>query len=496
VVPPLLDIPDINISTTAWATDVLPDFIWPCYHFVQDLDRGFDAVISALDAIAEAAASVGFDEPLTGQLSGLEAMPEEARTIALELLVERDIYDQAFSEAFAHSLGVYPDAPGSWLLEPWRDRGLTPDVAKAEAELGRVIAESFHGQMPVPTRAKAIYLRGLMKAGRMKLTDLDVVNLLPRYPNKLADKERLEVETFIRASFIASLRGESLIDSDADDRRVNWCRRFWRENWNLFACRKPDSGYLPAGSPAEFEKLLAEYSERANSLRLRFEKTALSVDPDLYDPDRYEVLTGIAARVVRLIEGAVSAPPLWTDEFGANLMRSIIEAKINIRWLEYKNDPEMYRAFKNYGRGRLKLLKLHTEAYTETLDEIPEHLTTYLEHLDEEVNADVWEEFQEIDIRTTFSGVSARQMAIDVGLKEDYDFVFAPASGTTHGDWIALDRYALVRCRSPLHLWHRIPSEQTDLLVDPAVMDTLLGMADEVIDIYVSIIATESTTGT
>jgi len=43
-------------------------------------------------------------------------------------------------------------------------------------------------------------------------------------------------------------------------------------------------------------------------------------------------------------------------------------------------------------------------------------------------------------MRTTFSGVSARQMAIDVGLNHDYDFVFAPASGTTHGDWIALDR--------------------------------------------------------
>ena len=74
-------------------------------------------------------------------------------------------------------------------------------------------------------------------------------------------------------------------------------------------------------------------------------------------------------------------------------------------------------------------------------------------------------------------------MAIDVGLNHDYDFVFAPASGTTHGDWIALDRYSLVRYCSPLHLWHRTPGEQTDLLDDSAVMDNLLGIAEEVVEI-------------
>ena len=120
--------------------------------------------------------------------------------------------------------------------------------------------------------------------------------------------------------------------------------------------------------------------------------------------------------------------------------------------------------------GRLKLLLLHTEQYIESLDEVPQHLEEYLAHLELEVNADLSEEFQEISLATTFSDESARKMAIEVGLKDDYDFVFAPASGSTHGDWVALDRYALVRCRNPLHLWHRIPNDDPALVLDTSTM--------------------------
>jgi len=148
----------------------------------------------------------------------------------------------------------------------------------------------------------------------------------------------------------------------------------------------------------------------------------------------------------------------------------------------------LYTRFKDYGRGRLKLLKLHTEDYVDSFDPVPEHLATYLDHLTSEVMEDLWEEYQEISVDRTFSGVTIRQMAIDVGLKSDYDFVFAPTSGAAHGDWTALDRYALVRCRNPLHLWHRIPRFDAGVLVDPPVMGTVLGLANEVIDEYIAAI--------
>jgi len=105
------------------------------------------------------------------------------------------------------------------------------------------------------------------------------------------------------------------------------------------------------------------------------------------------------------------------------------------------------------------------------------------------VNADLWEEFQTIDLDSTFSNVPIRRMAIDVGLKNDYDLVFSPASGSAHGDWTALDRYALSRCRNSLHMWHRIAEFDDHLSDDPSGVTFLLTLADEVVTEYIAILS-------
>ncbi|MEW6477168.1 MAG: DUF5677 domain-containing protein [Actinomycetota bacterium] len=472
-----------NLSLSSWLKDALPDFLWLCAHIADHPLRGMYLVTRALDVVDDVLKEHGTETSSWGRLTQFEGFPVEVRSPVLDALEGEGIYEQAFPEEFAHALGMYPDAPGRWLLDTWRRRGLSVDPEVAQRYLAPIIAESFHGQHLVPTRAKFVYIRGVVKAGRLHVpAESDMPELLSRYPERLTEQERSKTEPAIRATFGAMLD----LDGDAEVRR-EWCQRFWRSNWSLYSCISPESPYLGGGEPqdrADVAAVLAHFRDASEQLRRRLEEVALRIDPDLYTPDRYEVLTGIATRVIRLVEGAAGAPLLWTDEYGAMLMRSVVEAKILIRWLDHKADPRLYTRFKDYGRGRLKLLKLHAEEYADSLEDVPDHLARYLEHLDAEVNADVWEEFQEISIDKTFSGVTARQMAIDVGLKSDYDFVFAPASGTTHGDWTALDRYALVRCRNPLHMWHRIPNFDVAVLVDPSVMQTVVAMADDVIDEY------------
>lgn len=481
VIPPILTVP--NLSFSSWIKDGLPDFLWLCAHIAENPLQGMYVLVKALDVIDEALKENGTERPSCGRLTQFEAFPFDVREPVLDRLESEGIYDQAFPEELAHALGMYGDAPGSWLIEPWRRRGISVDPAVAQRYLAPIIAESFHGQHLVPTRAKFVYLRGVVKAGRLHFpAESDIPDLFSRYPEHLNEEERSKAEPSIRATFGAMAD----LDDDADVRR-EWCKRFWRSNWNLYSCIQPETSSAPRSDAPERSEVAAVFKyfrDRCDQLRQRFEKVALRVDPDLYEPDRHEVLTGIAARVMRLVEGAAGAPLLWTDEYGASLMRSVIEAKILIRWLEHKSDLALYTRFKDYGRGRLKLLKLHTEEYVDSLDDVPDHLAAYLEHLNMEVNADVWEEYQEININKTFSGVTARQMAIDAGLKSDYDFVFAPASGTTHGDWTALDRYALARCRNPLHMWHRIPNFDVGVTGDPSLMETVLGMADDVIAEY------------
>jgi Family of unknown function (DUF5677) len=175
---------------------------------------------------------------------------------------------------------------------------------------------------------------------------------------------------------------------------------------------------------------------------------------------------------------------LWTPDFGSWLLRSSVEAKIVMTWLEHTGG-DVYASFKDYGRGKLKLLKLHIEDFVdEQGDETDSAVKHYLEALTAEVNQDIWEEWQEISIDKTFSGVNARAMAVTVGLKIDYDLAFAPASGSAHGDWVALDREALTRCMNPLHRWHRINRTSMRRVITPELLDQTLNFVDDIVDVY------------
>jgi hypothetical protein len=471
----------------SWIKDFLPDFLWMCAHVSDDNTDGMYAIAVTLDAIDEVLKDRSVELHNYGRLTQFEEFPEEIRAPVLETLEEQGIYDRSFPEGFAHALGMYPEAPGKWLIEPWLRRGLSVDPEAAQGYLANIVSESFHGQHLVATRVKYMYLRGLAKSGHLQIAPgMDLGDFLVRYPKNLSEDERSRAEPSFRAAFLAMFGGST---ESSDVARLDWCQRFWRSNWAIYACVKhelPSSLGTDAPDRAEVTATLTTFREESARLQTRFEEVALKTDPDLYAPDRFEVLTGITSRVLRLVDGAVNAPLLWTDEYGAILFRSIIEAKILLRWLGAKNDTALYTQFKNYGRGKLKLLKLHAEDYIDSLEDVPEHLTGYLEHLDSEVNADIWEEYQEISVSSTFAGVTARNMAIEAGLKNDYDFVFAPASGSAHGDWTALDRYALTRCLNPLHMWHRIPDFDARSVVDPAGMQTALAMADEVVTEYIS----------
>jgi len=44
-----------------------------------------------------------------------------------------------------------------------------------------------------------------------------------------------------------------------------------------------------------------------------------------------------------------------------HLIRSLVDERIVVAWLLKRDDPEMYRAFKDYGAGKRKLYKLKLE---------------------------------------------------------------------------------------------------------------------------------------
>jgi hypothetical protein len=493
VLPPMLQVP--NLQLTNWLRDIFPDMLWLCSTLAKDVGAGLHVCARTLDAIDAAVEKVcgrpnGRPICASGALTDFEAIPHEARQQVLDDLQGASLYEVAFPLDFAHALGMYPQGPGGWVLEPWRTRGVSIDPAAAEALLSDVVTQSFNGQSLLATRAKFLYLRSFFKAGRVVLTVRDTgIELYPKYPDRITEEERQIVEPTIRAQFGAIIRvgGQSAA-------REAWARTFWRSNWRLYVCKLPraaDEGLGTAGEQrAKVDDAIQTFRAAATNLQREFEATVRPVDPDLYAPDRYEVLTGITARVLRLVRISAGNPILWTGEYGSHVLRSVVEGRIVLKWLEHKSDSSLYTKFKQYGRGRLKLLKLHVEEYLDSLSDPPEPLRKFAEDLDAEVNADTWEEFQEISVDKTFSSVTIRQMAIDVGLKREYDFAYAPASGEAHGDWIALDRSALVRCRNPLHMWHRIPNTDYGVVLQTSLIGMAVQMAASLLEDYSAAVTT------
>ena len=107
--------------------------------------------------------------------------------------------------------------------------------------------------------------------------------------------------------------------------------------------------------------------ERVASVVSDLEQRLKGVDPDLYDPDRYEVAVGLTTRIVRIAQSGAAEPSLWRPEASHALLRAAVESRIALEWLAKQDDSSIFTTYKDYGRGHLKLYKLHLEDHMATM---------------------------------------------------------------------------------------------------------------------------------
>lgn len=560
--PPLMNIAGGAINAVHWELDDLPDFLiivrylsergGPSavdrLHFMLDI---IDAMLGAGAPDSRAAAALarnsaaagktaddvaqpeGVDEArcatpeqeasrldsekappeahvFAGRLTDFDNIDEEQRPKLLADLLHEGLYEELIPEELAHVLCMYPDAPASWLLQPWRDRGLTIDPVAAERVLNNLLVKAGPHQGDVATWAKALICRRHLAAGRTHLPSKQSWDHYTGWPNHEDEEQNRAAEAGYRAMYGALAHFEGAFV----ERRRHWAKTFWRANWKVYACRwrnedlafdlavtdigadgaedaEPGAQETPGGDagvptePADYwRQTLTTARKVVDELRADFQKLADTTDPDLYNPDRYEVLTGLVGRVLRYLGVFAGYPPLWTMEHGAPLLRTLVETRIVFRYIERSDDSDIFAKFRAYGMGKLKLLKLHYEDVIDRTENPPAELVAYVEYLDALVNQDVMEEFQSIDLSGNFARVNTREMAQAVGLEDAYRLVFAPASANVHGEWSIMDEYVFDRCKNPAHRRHRILRRTRDSAVGPNFLQILIEHAAELVDEY------------
>jgi hypothetical protein len=495
--PPLRTLP--NLAQLPWLRDTFPNMIWLCALITLNGDKPgmilAGKVLDRVTVVLGGRPGGSHDDAvpmLTGELVAFERVPEERRAEVLVALKRDGLYEEAFPWILCRGLAKYQELPGRWIFEGWLGNEQIVAATEPEKLLRRVVEDSAHGQSSTATKAKTMILRAYLAAGKIRFAPgvADWAKILPRYPDEITEEERRRVEPSIRATFMALAHGPGDGESADGSAPLNWAVAFWRQNWVLYECepQSPEPNFSRDADRAETTATINEARDAwiadVDRMTADFLEASRGVDPDLYIPDRHEVLTGIAYRLLRSIAILVKVPPLWTMEHGSPVLRALVEGRIVLKWLAMKDDAELYARFKNYGRGRLKLLKLHLEEYRDSLDRVPEGLNEHIEYLDWQVNRDIWEEFQDISIEGNFAGVDTRRMAEQVGMMQEYRLIFSPASASVHGEWASLEQYALSTCLNPLHRWHRVPDTNPMQQLGPATVEVALGMMEQIIGDY------------
>ncbi len=361
----MLDLP-VEPTLRPFRKFAFPDFLWLLTMLQQrPLAKGGGATTQALDA-GQAAFHRAYERGALGEarepvfhglLTDWERVPEQERAELLAEFEHCGIYEAVAPASLAHVLAMYDDAPARWLIQPRLDAGLAPDLAKAEEHLWEAMRLGGDSHQELATHAIYLWLRGTLVMRRIRFSPNDPgFKALRSYEHEPSEDERKLAETTLRASFLAIQAAESEAATASD----LWCQRFWRANSRLFRCM-----WKPREDPSPTDQdHVAQGSARMYVLHFRFLHAAAEIRPDLWDHDRYDVLTGIVWRILRIAAHLVAHPGLWSEEHGYASIRMLFEAYVQLKWMlsVEASRSTIWHEFKNYGRGRAKALLLHTEA--------------------------------------------------------------------------------------------------------------------------------------
>jgi hypothetical protein len=260
------------------------------------------------------------------------------------------------------------------------------------------------------------------------------------YPN-LGDQRM--VRPFIRSTEIA-LRNMWEHDKELEEGKKppQIAEAIWSELHLKTAC-----SYLPPLPPETFDAddTSKEVVGLYESLVQHFHETIVTTGIDA----RHDSAFGLVLFAVSLLADALSLRP--AEYVSAKLLlRSIVEAHINLRYLRTKDDRTIWFQFRNFGNAQAKLALLKYLDYREKPDYVD------MEQLYAFANQDLWLEFQEIELGN-WAKKTLREIAVEAKLKNVYDQHYQILSVTAHAHWTGMRETNFTVCLNPLRRLHLIP---------------------------------------
>ena len=486
--PPLLQvIPMDKLRLTDWRKNELPEALWLAVKLLPLSSSSMRSAITGLEVMNSFLAShASKDEVvpfLKGWLSEFDEVPLAQRKPLVDHLRAAGLYQLVVPLEFHVLLFLYPDMPGRWLLHD--DDTLTgSDIQRGLSTLGEILIKFDDRREIYAVSAFAVILSVQVKAHKFmhypspdgdELLTHDHIALLNKLPN--LQGEELE-ELAFRLGLIVRLSFQMLEHS-------SWSESFWSRNWELFPCATmytieeenmttTESGENSV-SKEEFDELteryrlamdrdetpireMLHYERQVLLLQERFGTLADSLNPHRVGVDRWEALSGLVYKSIRIgLQGIVS-PAFGYIEHASLTLRPVLEARIQMKYLLLKEEQgnSMYSGYKEHGRSKAKQVKMFYQDLLDSLDREPTEVEmSRMAELAVLANVEIDEQYQPIQPTSTFDGDAALStMAKEVGLKLEYEFYYTYLGTFSHNNWFAVRQTSMRPCLSPFHAGH------------------------------------------
>ena len=473
-IPPLMQFD--RLKSISWHQEMLPDFLWIGQMIGRRSDwRAVYVPLSVVDRFVPDG-----DRIADGRLSSFALVPEGARAAARKAIQNET--PQALPTALGHALGLFPTCPAAWLFadsSAFRD----PDPSIGLPLLRSIITDNADKAGVRSTRLRMAAISRLVTHRKFVHSGDSVMQMVPRYPSGLSERDQRAVESVMRATW-ATIFG---IEVDRDTFALVWAREFWQRGRQLVACKfRVRESEIPvsddADGPVDPEPMiqLAELRALLSALRtlgdkLRDIQLAAYSAPDA--DHSTAVLFGMASRMYRLLMDFLDRPSSWAPATASFFVRPLVETRIVSAWLCKKSDPNLIEAYREHGLGNLKLLRDHIRAdFGGNADGAT---SEFLDDLDSQVNLELDEWAQPVNVGA-FTDTTIRKMAIECDLKRLYDLSFVPMSSENHGEWPSVRDKDTTLCHESLHGGHRVGAfVGSSHTIGPQAVASALQIAEE-----------------
>lgn len=435
--PHLLTIPALKLES--WGNVRLPEMLWAAL-IRSNLDQ-MEALL-VFSSVGEIFNEVNDREDVFPdiRLSGIAKLPSDIKGRVLDVICT--------SRTIPHlsAMLVFDTLPGK---EIWESRLETVDEETSWMLLADAVQKCMFHQSDEATDCRAAKIFPMIAKGMVQFVQnngiKEMLDDLHKYPSGDEDST-----AHARAS-IRALEG-GMIGAMLDQNQENWADPFWEECFKSTGCYVFESKDIVRSVEVD-ENSITEL--RGRLIRHSMETIMTTgIDP------RHETAFGVGLYALNLVAELLESQNQYSSS-GRITLRTLAELYIYLKWLEFKNEPDLWDANRKYGSGQAKL---QLEKIKESEDKI--HFADQ-NTLDEIANEDQADRFLEIELGH-WSGTNLRQMSIDAGAKQIYDNYYNWTSSYSHGGWGAIRESNLQNCANPLHRFHIIPR------IDPKKLPSVL----------------------